>query len=49
MNKNIFYLNKKKKLNNNNLDRFDSKEIGVVLSSNPYLLMKYWTFLEIKW
>ena len=49
MNKNIFYLNKKKKLNNNNLDRFDSKEIGVVLSSNPYLLMKHWINFQQEW
>ena len=48
MNKNIFYLNKKKKLNNN-LDRFDSKEIGVVLSSNPYLLMKHWINFQQEW
>ena len=52
MRKNIFYLNKidkKKKLNLNNLDSFNSKEIGLVLTSNPYLLMKHWINFQQEW
>jgi|TARA_B110000914_G_scaffold60472_1_gene52515 DNA-binding Lrp family transcriptional regulator len=52
MKKNIFYLNetdKEKQLNPNNLERFDSKEIGLVLSSNPYLLMKHWISFQQEW
>ena len=51
MNKNIFYLNEKnkKKINQNNLELFDSKEIGLVLSNNPLILMKYWIKFQQEW
>ena len=51
MNKNIFYLDKKdkKKNNFNNLEYFDSKEIGLILSSNPFILMKHWIKFQQEW
>ena len=51
MNKNIFYLNEKnkKKINQNNLELFDNKEIGLVLSNNPLILMKYWIKFQQEW
>ena len=51
MNKSILYFNEidKKKLNLNNLENFDSKEIGLVLSSNPYILMKHWINFQQEW
>ena len=52
MSKNIFYLNEKierKKLNLNNIESFDSKEIGLVLSANQLILMKYWIKFQQEW
>ena len=52
MNKNIFYLdekNKKKELNLNNLEIFDSEDIGLVLSNNQLFLMKYWIKFQQEW
>ena len=44
--KNVLFINEKnknkKKLNSDYLESFDSKEISLVLASNPMLLMKYW-------
>jgi DNA-binding Lrp family transcriptional regulator len=52
MKKNIFYLNeidKKEEYNPDNLEGFDSKAIGLVLSSNPYILMKHWINFQQEW
>ena len=53
MNKKIFYIKKKvlkeKSLNFNNLESFDSKQIGLVLSSNPFILMKHWIKFQQEW
>jgi len=57
MKKNIFYIHKdykkKEKINNldnlDNLDNFDSTEIGLALSSNPFVLMKYWIKFQQEW
>ena len=52
MNKNIFHL---KKLNNeiepnhDKSDIFDSDEIGLVLLSNPFILMKHWIKFQQEW
>jgi DNA-binding Lrp family transcriptional regulator len=46
MNKNIFNINEKKK---SSLDSFNSDEIGLVLSSNPFFLMKYWIKFQQEW
>ena len=51
MKKNIFYIHEdyKKKEKINNLESFNSTEIGLVLSSNPLLLMKYWIKFQQEW
>jgi DNA-binding Lrp family transcriptional regulator len=52
MKKNIIYLNKKdkkKKIIIINSKSFNSNEIGQVLLSNPYLLMKYWINFQQEW
>ena len=52
MKKNIFYINgtdEEKKLNLNDREIFDSKDIGLVLSSNPLILMKYWIKFQQEW
>ena len=52
MNKNIFFINEKKnnkKLNLNNLEGFDSNKVGLVLSSNPLILMKHWIKFQQEW
>ena len=52
MKKNIFYFNeidKKEEYNPDNLESFDSKAIGLVLSSNPYILMKHWINFQQEW
>ena len=52
MNKNIFYINetdKEKNLNLNNLDVFDSKKIGLVLSTNQHFLTKNWIKFQQEW
>ena len=52
MNKNIFYINevdKKKKLNSDSLKNFSSDEIGLILSSNPFILMKHWIKFQQEW
>ena len=52
MAKNIFYLNKtneKKKIISSNLDSFDVTEIGLVLSSNLFILMKHWIKFQQEW
>ena len=40
---------KKKKNNLNNLDKFDSKKIGLVLSINPFILIKQWIKFQQEW
>ena len=50
MSRNIFDTSKtKKKPNFNNLKNFDSKEIGLVLSSNAAVLMKHWIKFQQEW
>ena len=52
MNKNIFYINetaKKKNLNLNNLENFDNKKIGLILSNNQFVLMKHWIKFQQEW
>jgi len=52
MNKNIFYIkevDKKKKLNSDSLKNFSSDEIGLILSSNPFILMKPWIKFQQEW
>ena len=52
MSKNLFYINEKKKkkfFNPNNFESFNSKEIGLVLSSNPLILMKHWIKFQQEW
>jgi len=48
-----FFLNNakvnKKKLNLNNLVNFDSKKIGLVLSKNQSVLVKYWIKFQQEW
>ena len=46
MNQNIFNINEKKKYS---LDNFDSDEIGLILSSNPFVLMKHWIKFQQEW
>ena len=46
MNQNIFNINEKKK---SSLDNFDSDEIGLILSSNPFVLMKHWIKFQQEW
>ena len=51
--KNVLFINEKnknkKKLNSDYLESFDSKEISLVLASNPMLLMKYWIKFQQEW
>ena len=51
MSKNIIYINEanKEKKFNSNLESFDSKKIGLVLASNPFILMKYWIKFQQEW
>ena len=52
MNKNIFYIkevDKKKKLNSDSLKNFSSDEIGLILSRNPFILMKPWIKFQQEW
>ena len=51
MSKNFIYIserNKEKKLDPN-LESLDSKKIGLVLASNPFILMKYWIKFQQEW
>ena len=51
--KNVLFINEKnknkKKLNSDYLESVDSKEISLVLASNPMLLMKYWIKFQQEW
>ena len=51
MKKNIFdiYTINKKKINLDNLESFDSNKIALVLSNNPFLLMKHWIKFQQEW
>ena len=52
MNKKVLYFNKavkEKKINFNNLAKFDHNEIGLVLSCNPLILMKHWIKFQQEW
>jgi DNA-binding Lrp family transcriptional regulator len=52
MEKNIFFINDEnnnEKLNLNNLESFDSNKIGLVLSSNQFILMRYWIKFQQEW
>jgi len=54
MSKNIFFINEKNKkkkidLNLNNLEKFDSNKIGLVLSSNQMILTKHWIKFQQEW
>ena len=52
MNKKVLYFNeavKEKKINFNNLAKFDNNEIGLVLSCNPLILMKHWIKFQQEW
>ena len=52
MNKNIFYINeidKEKNFNLNNLESFESKKIGLILSNNQVILMKHWIKFQQEW
>ena len=52
MKKNIIYINeayKKKNFNHNNLDSFDSKKVGLILSNNQHVLMKHWIKFQQEW
>ena len=41
--------NKKKKVNFNSSEDFDSKKIGSVLTNNPFILMKHWIIFQQEW
>ena len=41
--------NIKKKINLNNLENFDSTEIGLVLSNNQLILTKLWIKFQQEW
>jgi DNA-binding Lrp family transcriptional regulator len=49
MKNNILHLRKKKKIHFNNLENFDSSEIGLILSSNQFILMKHWIKFQQEW
>jgi len=52
MNKNTFSIikkNKKPDINNYNLDKFDSKEIGLILLNNPVVMTKHWIKFQQGW
>ena len=51
MKKNFFHTINidKKKLNLNNSEKFDNKEIALVLSDNPLILMKHWIIFQQEW
>ena len=52
MNKKTFSIlgkNKKPDLNNYDLEKFDSKEIGLILLNNPVVLTKYWIKFQQEW
>ena len=49
MKNNILHLRKKKKFHFNNLENFDSSEIGLILSSNQFILMKHWIKFQQEW
>ena len=52
MNKNIFYINeadKKKEINLGSSKKFSSEEIGLILSSNPFILIKPWIKFQQEW
>ena len=52
MNKNTFSIikkNKKPDINNYNLDKFDSKEIGLILLNNPVVMTKHWIKFQQEW
>jgi len=41
--------NKKKKVNFNSSEDFDSKKISSVLTNNPFILMKHWIIFQQEW
>jgi len=50
MHKNIFFIKKiEKEKKINLLDNFNSKEIGLVLSNNPFILIKHWIKFQQEW
>ena len=53
MNEKIFYFSGSQKksdnLNLNNLERFNSDEIALILSSNTLILMKHWIKFQQEW
>lgn len=53
MNKKIYHINdvikKKDDLTFNDLEKFDSNEIDLVLSSNPMVHMRYWIAFQQEW
>ena len=50
MTKNIFYIDQiEKETNTSNFNNFDTREISLVLSSNTFVLMKYWIKFQQEW
>jgi DNA-binding Lrp family transcriptional regulator len=50
MTKNIFYINQiEKETKTSNLNKFDTREISLVLSSNQLVLMKHWIKFQQEW
>ena len=52
MKKNIIYIKEKKKKGKHdfkNSESFNSEEIGLVLSSNPFILIKHWIKFQQEW
>jgi DNA-binding MarR family transcriptional regulator len=53
MNKKILYLSESQKKSDNsnlqNLEKFDSSEIGLILSANTQVLMKHWIKFQQEW
>ena len=53
MNRNFFYINESQRKsddpNRHNLEKFDSNEIGIVLSANTQTLMKHWIKFQQEW
>jgi DNA-binding transcriptional regulator YhcF (GntR family) len=53
MNRKIFYINQSQRKsddpNRHNLEKFDSNEIGLVLSANTQTIMKHWIKFQQEW
>ena len=50
MTEKILYFNEtEKKISCDNLENFDINKIGLVLSSNPFILMKHWIKFQQEW